>query len=1147
MFRKIAHNSTIPALAGNQDLRPLQDLITAEKAVIISLQKLAADFSRASEALKTWGLGEGDDLGNILSASTTIITHFTSAVSQYASHGHTMREQLKAIRTREEQLDDLRRRRRGVMSKADSAEKKLQKMGPEHKNLMQQNDTLNRLREEIRGLDVEIMREEAAIGDFKRAATRSWMGLKFGGLLECCEKGVIVGEYGKLVVSEVPEDETQPGLPRNPYFSHAKIESLLAESHRCVNEVRLSTVPSSAQPRASRPPFDQQLPQVPAVTESPFLNQGGSYPSPAQIQVQHPSTDSYDSRRDVLPDHQGLTSGRFPDSPTNATNPSPFSQTQGQQQHQPQYSGSLSSASAFQQSQQGDRYGGVDEFGSPTGPIDIGSGGPGGRRFATFPVRTRTGSVGTPTGPGAVGAGAGVNNVGAGGGHSQHRFDTPPSIQDTNSFSLLSTPPQRQESDTFSNSVAQALAATSSYDSRNDVSREAQHGDGHDDDGPLPPPGRPGRYSKDGPAPSYESSIAGGDSGVNPWAGSQSATGGGAGTAGNSGGARVGAGAGPDINDGTISDDDEVSLAYGSYHPTISTAPAVGVVAAGASAGVEDKHTSRHVRFGTVSDINSDGLPAPLPPVTPQESAFTGSVSSSPEPVVGSAGGLELSGSQQDERGSFDARETRGSRVISPEEQEKVLNAAAAREIALELQSHSATSSAAQSPSLVAPAPAINTSSSSGGSGIQDPYGPSPPAPGTTGSGPFGPRGYDSPLPSSPHREMSPLVPPTASYMAADRRSVSPRPPINTDTKADVRASSPEQLPSPGPAPSYTEEPASYTGPPQHPLQQQQQYEQSPQQYQAPTSPQAQTYQGSVSPPQGAFGAAPYRTQQVPSETEFNPYEEHHYPQEEQGYQERVSSSPFASAGAGAGSKSMSPPSPQPPSQATMTSQLQQQHQQGSYSYYANQPLEQPNAPYMRPGMGANRSSSSLNSPGGGKISAAAFKRPSPRPGGGPPGSPFAPPVGSPWSTASPSLSKMSPTDATGKKLPSPYESTSPFPSASDPPPAGVLAPGYSSGNTVQPLNVHKQKRETQQLDADQYDYIHAYVNSGDDEGYYADQTRRAVNANVGGGGWAGIGSGGGAGAGAGASHEQGQGGTGQGGGYGQGKFATNLDFEGLR
>lgn len=102
-----------------------------------------------------------------------------------------MREQLKAVRTREESLDELKRRRRNVMSKADSAEKKLQKMSPEHKNLMQQTEQLNRLREEIRGLDTEIMRGEAAIGDFKRSATRAWLGLKFGGLLECCEKGVV--------------------------------------------------------------------------------------------------------------------------------------------------------------------------------------------------------------------------------------------------------------------------------------------------------------------------------------------------------------------------------------------------------------------------------------------------------------------------------------------------------------------------------------------------------------------------------------------------------------------------------------------------------------------------------------------------------------------------------------------------------------------------------------------------------------------------------------------------------------------------------------------------------------------------------------------------------------------------------------------
>lgn len=39
--RKIAHNSVVPGLAGKTDLRTLQDLITAEKAVMNSYVKLA--------------------------------------------------------------------------------------------------------------------------------------------------------------------------------------------------------------------------------------------------------------------------------------------------------------------------------------------------------------------------------------------------------------------------------------------------------------------------------------------------------------------------------------------------------------------------------------------------------------------------------------------------------------------------------------------------------------------------------------------------------------------------------------------------------------------------------------------------------------------------------------------------------------------------------------------------------------------------------------------------------------------------------------------------------------------------------------------------------------------------------------------------
>ena len=62
MLKKIAHSSNLPSI-GNKDLRALQDLIHTEKTVLTGLQKLSADLSKSSDALKTWGLGEGEDLG----------------------------------------------------------------------------------------------------------------------------------------------------------------------------------------------------------------------------------------------------------------------------------------------------------------------------------------------------------------------------------------------------------------------------------------------------------------------------------------------------------------------------------------------------------------------------------------------------------------------------------------------------------------------------------------------------------------------------------------------------------------------------------------------------------------------------------------------------------------------------------------------------------------------------------------------------------------------------------------------------------------------------------------------------------------------------------------------------------------------------
>ncbi|KAJ7312963.1 hypothetical protein DFH08DRAFT_791228, partial [Mycena albidolilacea] len=245
---KIAHNTTLPALGGNKDLRPLQDLITLEKNVLTSLQKLSIDFTKASEALRAWGVGEGEDLGDILGASTTILAYWSGALGAYATREHTIRDHLKQIRTREEALDELKRRRKATLARADSAEKKLNKMGAEHKNLAQQTDVLNQLQAQIRGMDGEIMNEEAALGDFKRTSARALMGLKFGGLMEACETGCVVARVGRVAVAEISEAATTPGMARAIYLGHQRSQALVAEVEQRVSEIVFSALPPPSDP-----------------------------------------------------------------------------------------------------------------------------------------------------------------------------------------------------------------------------------------------------------------------------------------------------------------------------------------------------------------------------------------------------------------------------------------------------------------------------------------------------------------------------------------------------------------------------------------------------------------------------------------------------------------------------------------------------------------------------------------------------------------------------------------------------------------------------------------------------------------------------------------------------------------------------------
>ena len=130
---------------------------------------------------------------DILTASSTMLTHFAAAISTYSSLHHTVCASMKFVQSRQKALVDLRRRRRDVGTSAEAAKKKLKKMSPEHKDFGVRTIDFNTREVEMAFMDKEIARQEAELGDYKRKCARDWMGFKFGGLVECCEKGIVRG------------------------------------------------------------------------------------------------------------------------------------------------------------------------------------------------------------------------------------------------------------------------------------------------------------------------------------------------------------------------------------------------------------------------------------------------------------------------------------------------------------------------------------------------------------------------------------------------------------------------------------------------------------------------------------------------------------------------------------------------------------------------------------------------------------------------------------------------------------------------------------------------------------------------------------------------------------------------------------------
>lgn len=95
------------------------------------------------------------------------------AEEEYAEHLSNFRMYFKQLRTREERFSQLKKNKETLQGKIDSAEKKLAKMSPEHKDLATWTQKLSELRNEMVGMDNSVINEEAAIGDYRRQTARS--------------------------------------------------------------------------------------------------------------------------------------------------------------------------------------------------------------------------------------------------------------------------------------------------------------------------------------------------------------------------------------------------------------------------------------------------------------------------------------------------------------------------------------------------------------------------------------------------------------------------------------------------------------------------------------------------------------------------------------------------------------------------------------------------------------------------------------------------------------------------------------------------------------------------------------------------------------------------------------------------------------
>ncbi|KDQ53851.1 hypothetical protein JAAARDRAFT_60955 [Jaapia argillacea MUCL 33604] len=225
-------------------------LVDAEESLRQTLPRLGDIFTNISSALGSWGEGESHDFRDHLLACSTLLTRFTSALVQFSARIEPVRHHVQYLESTTKVVDKLVHDRETMLRHAIPIEQSLAGMDPNDKETQKRVKHLSELKTQIGQLNANITAKQLQMRDFKRSTARDWTANMFGALHECSQKGSIIGEFGKLVVQEIP---SEANVSRSDYNGHSRARVVLVEAEHDLGGVIFTRTFSTDRSKVVRP------------------------------------------------------------------------------------------------------------------------------------------------------------------------------------------------------------------------------------------------------------------------------------------------------------------------------------------------------------------------------------------------------------------------------------------------------------------------------------------------------------------------------------------------------------------------------------------------------------------------------------------------------------------------------------------------------------------------------------------------------------------------------------------------------------------------------------------------------------------------------------------------------------------------------